>query len=209
MPEKAATLLADRASSAKSPSVARSVGFALGSTKELWQKSMLSWVLSVDNEFSLRILSNAAWRSPLFIETLTIDMVKMICPRLMNVLNITQQDILDQRDNHRTERYTYENTVRYLELVLALLRTRESDDLELRDYLQPHQKRCQTLYRHVMRLSESARFCKEANKSRIKLELPARLEDEENLPDLLYALKIYLSGDDRFSAIRVTDINEE
>ncbi|NHM16526.1 hypothetical protein GMI69_07640 [Eggerthellaceae bacterium zg-887] len=209
MPESAAVLLADKASSAKSPSVARSVGFALGSANKLWQKSMLEWVLSVDDEFSLRILSNAAWRSPLFIEALTVEMVKTICPRLMNSLNITQQDILDPRKDHRTEYYTYENTVRYLELVLALLRTRESKDPELRGYLQPHQKRCQTLFRHVMRLSDSARFCKEAERSRIRLELPARLADEQGLPDLLYALKIYLSGDDRFSAIRITGIDEE
>ena len=104
---------------------------------------------------------------------------------------------------------TYENAARYLELALALLRIRNSTELELRQYLQPWQKRSETLMKHVERLSADKKFCAAARKSRVQLDLPPRLEDEEDLPPLLYALKLYLTGDDRFSAIRVTGIKEE
>ena len=44
--------------------------------------------------------------------------------------------------------------------------------------------------------------------SRLKLDVSTR-SDDDRTPDLLYALRVYLSGDDAASAIRVTGIVDD
>ena len=209
MPLDAVAELGKKTAPPKSLLLARTVGFALGSLNEYWQRGLLQWLMSIDDESSLRALAYAAWRNPSFIPGLSLDDVKVICPQLMNSLNIAQTEIANARNGKVINTNTYENAARYLELALALLRIRNSTELELRQYLQPWQKRSETLMKHVERLSADKKFCAAARKSRVQLDLPPRLEDEEDLPPLLYALKLYLTGDDRFSAIRVTGIKEE
>ena len=209
MPDQAVKRLGQITNPIKSLLIARTFGFALGCLSEYWQRGLFSWVINLEDDLMLNILANAAWRNPSFIPALSLDEIKEICPRLMNQINIAQTRITSSRKGQTTGTQIYEDATKYLELALALLRTRNSKDEELRRYLQPWQKRSKTLANQVMRLSANKRFCQSADKSRVQLDLPARLEDEEGMPALLYALKIYLTGDDRFSAIRVTGINEE
>ena len=209
MPDKAVEALRRKTNLPKSDLQARTLGFSLGDMSKNWQRNLFDWLLKFDDECVLRVLANAAWRNPGFIPSLSMDDVKAICPALMNHLNVAQTKIANASKGAQIEQNLYMYATRYLELVLALLRTRNSDNEELRQYLQPREKRAKTLTNHVTRLSRSQAFCSVAEKSRIELELPERLEDERHLPPLLYALKLYLTGDDRFNAIKVTGINEE
>ena len=209
MPDQAVKRLGQITNPKKNLITARTLGFALGGLNEYWQRGLLSWVIGLEDELMLNILANAAWRNPNFIPALSFDEIKEICPRLMNQINIVQTRIAKSHKGQPINSQIYSDATKFLELALALLRIRNSSDVELRRYLQPWQKRSKTLTKHVMRLSADKRFCQSAEKSRVQLDLPARLEDEEGMPALLYALKIYLTGDDRFSAIRITGINEE
>lgn len=209
MPESGIELLSRNAKPNRTEVVTRTYGFALGALNRYWQQAVFKWVKTMDDDFMLGVVANAAWRNPGFIPALSLDDVKDICPKLMNRINIALSKIENAQRGKRVGNQTYLDTVKYLELALALLRTRNSSDNELKQYLQPWQKRSKTLVNHVERLASDEKFCGFARKSRVQLDLPTRLPDEEGLPALLYALKIYLTGDDRFSAIRVTGINEE
>ena len=89
-----------------------------------------------------------------------------------------------------------------------MLRTRESSDETLRMYLQPGQDITISFEESVNRLVENALKYGYSYSSRLKLDVSTR-SDDDRTPDLLYALRVYLSGDDAASAIRVTGIVDD
>ena len=97
---------------------------------------------------------------------------------------------------------------KHLELLLALLRTRESDNEDIRRMTMPGTTTAVNfeaivgdevipLFRRGLRF-----------KSRIRLDLNTPEMFRES-PDLLYALKLYLTGDDGANSIIVSGISEE
>ena len=72
--------------------------------------------------------------------------------------------------------------------------------------LQPHQDLTRALADDVERLVEVIATSKTSLHSRVQLsDLPAQ-PDGDRTPDLLYALRLYLTGDVGANAIRVTGI---
>ena len=106
------------------------------------------------------------------------------------------------------ERAEIGRVAKYLELLLGLLRTRESSDETLRMYLQPGQDITISFEEIVNRLVENALKYGYSYASRLKLDVSTR-SDDDRTPDLLYALRVYLSGDNAASAIRVTGIVDD
>lgn len=209
MPEEAVRMLGQVTNPDNNSLTARTLGFALGALDQFWQRGLFAWIIKLDDELMLGTIANAAWRNPGFIPALSLDEINEICSKLMIQIKTVQTRITGSSKGKSANNQAFTDATKYLELALALLRTRNADSEELRQYLQPWQERSKTLAKYVAQLSSNKGFCEHAEKSRIQLDLPARLEDEKELPALLYALKIYLTGDDRFSAIRVTGINEE
>ena len=97
---------------------------------------------------------------------------------------------------------------KYCELLLGLLRSRESNDMTLRMILQPNQAitvRTSKIVDDLVELTEKTGM---SLKSRVQIDnLPLKPEGDHT-SDLLFALQLYLTGDIGANAIRVTSIND-
>ncbi len=175
----------------------QAVGFALGDVSEDWQKTILKNLIDNPNNDALRVFSYAIWREPHFVEKFTLSEYQSV----LNSLSVMLANI-DRRKIRNWARTTAEP----LELLLGLLRTRNSSDEDVRMLLQPHQKLTKELAKQVEHVENLAINSHIALFSRVQLDnLPPKQEDDRT-PDLLYALRLYLTGDDGANAIQITGV---
>ena len=119
----------------------RAIGFALGDVSQKWQRDILSKLKSSPTEKALRIFAYAIWYERHFIELFKIAELDLI-------LNVLKEMLSQIRpcppQKGEKDKWTVRNWVRSvaepLELLLGLLRIRESSDAEVKMLLQPHQK---------------------------------------------------------------------
>ena len=199
MPESISTqLVADVESGSKDE---RSLGFALGDLSQPWQQDILRRLLSRIDRRTLRVFALAIWRNEGFVRAFgAADLAK--------VTRLTLAAIKDADGKRSPNKREVGFFTRYCELLLGLLRSRDSEEPEVRMLLQPHQAITKELAEQVERATafiaqESVRL-----KSRVQVaNLPEKPESEDT-PDLLYALRLYLTGDVGANAIRVTGVND-
>ena len=111
----------------------------------------------------------------------------------------------DEKDK-KTVRNWVRATAEPLELLLGLLRTRASSDSEIKMLLQPHQKITKELARQVERVTEIVAQSNATLFSRVQINI--KKPEGERTPDLLYALRLYLTGDDGANAIHITSVSD-
>ena len=97
-------------------------------------------------------------------------------------------------------------TAESLELLLGLLRTRASTNHDIRMLLQPQQKIAKELAKQVERVMEIVARAKVSLFSRVQLNIQKPAGDRT--PDLLYALRLFLTGDDGANAIHITSVSD-
>ena len=182
------------------------VAFAIGDGRLKWQRVLLSRCLdlvrgantSLENgRDCIRVLRIALWRCPRLLDEIAVpDLVCVInqLDRLLarDVAALRGDDeIVDRRD-----------LMDRLELTLAILRTRASEDPAISGLLGPEAEKTKEIARKVQAIVDlvSERTIPVASRVTLKLEKPAVLH---NTPDLLYALLLYLTGDDSAQAIEV------
>jgi hypothetical protein len=202
-----AQLVAEARSQSKSEksiafALEKSLGFALGDLSQPWQQDLLKRLLSRVNRPTLRVFALAIWRNEGFVRAFE-------AANLAKVTRLTLAAIKDANGQPSLNRREVASLTRYCELLLALLRSRDSEDPEVRMLLQPHQALTKELAEQVER---AAAFIAQASvrlESRVQIaNLPEKPEGEDT-PDLLYALLLYLTGDVGADAIRVTGVNDE
>lgn len=185
----------------------RAVGFALGDVSEQWQEHILSELIAKPTNDTLRIFAYAIWREQHFVHRFTISELEQILNGLTKMLGQVQPCPRRQREN---DNWTVRNWVRAtaepLELLLGLLRTRSSPDPEIRMLLQPHQKVTKELAKQVERVTEIVAQSNVTLFSRVQINL--QKPDFDRTPDLLYALRLYLTGDDGANAIHITSVSD-
>ncbi len=93
-----------------------------------------------------------------------------------------------------------------LELLLGLLRTRASSNPEIKKLLQPHQKITKQLARQVERVTEIVAQSNISLFSRVQITIEKPEGDRTH--DLLYALRLYLTGDDGANAIHISSVSD-
>lgn len=186
---------------------AKALGYALGDLSAPWQRDALEIVLANCDNWAVQALAAAAWRNKDFIDCLTYDQVAVISSSLSHILAQECDRIISQ-GRLSNEKAEIGRVVKYLELLLGLLRTRESSDETLRMYFQPGQDITISFEESVNRLVENALKYGYSYASRLKLDVSTR-SDDDRTPDFLYALRVYLSGDNAASAIRVTGIVDD
>ena len=109
----------------------------------------------------------------------------------------------------KKEEYSYSRSViEPLEFLLGLLRLRSSEDERLRMLLQPGQAITNKLLQLEERVEQVVEESHIKLFSRLQLNLPKR-DHKDKTPDILYALRLYLSGDDGANAIQITGVQEE
>jgi hypothetical protein len=112
----------------------------------------------------------------------------------------------DDKEDKRIIRGWARGTAEPLELLLGLLRTRMSPNTEMKMLLQPHQKITKELAKQVERVTEVVAQSNVPLFSRVQLNV--QKPDGDRTPDLLYALRLYLTGDDGAHAIHVASVSD-
>lgn len=167
----------------------RAVGFALGDVSERWQEYALSKLVTHPTNNALRVFAYAIWREQNFVE-------KFALSELQEILTVLQKVMIQATSAAAWP----------LELLLGLLRTRSSSDPEVRMLLQPHQKITKELAKQVERMTEIVAQSTITLFSRVQIKIPK--PEGDRTPDLLYALRLYLAGDDGANAIHITSISD-
>jgi hypothetical protein len=178
----------------------KSLGFALGDLSEPWQQDILGRLLSRIDRPTLRIFALAIWRNEGFVRAfVAADLDRVTRQTLAAIKDATGKPAPGERE--------VGYLTRYCELLLGLLRGRDSADREVRMLLQPHQAITRELAEQVERATALIAQASVRLESRVQVaNLPEKPEGEDT-PDLLYALRLYLTGDVGADAIRVTSVS--
>lgn len=185
----------------------RAVGSSLGNLELKWQREAFIKLTEKSSEYAVSALAYAMWRNQKFIWNFSLGSVNSVLVSISALLRSIQPFI--QRDNDRDGRRLWSRSVAEpLELLLGLLRTRASPEPEFHMLLQPHQDITKGLASDIERVAEVVANSNAGLPSRVQISnLPPRPEGD-NTPPLLYALRLYLTGDVGANAIRVTGVND-
>jgi hypothetical protein len=182
----------------------RAVGFALGNVSELWQINLLSKLVAHPTNDVLRVFAYGIWREQHFIERFSCHELRSVLNALITLLGSIKPCPLG-KDN-RTILNWIRATTEPLELLLGLLRTRSSSAPEIKMLLQPHQKITKELAKQVERVTEIVAQSNVSIISRVQINL--QKSEGDRTPDLLYALRLYLTGDDGANAIHISSVSD-
>lgn len=177
----------------------RAYGFALGDLSEIWQQQILRQLLSVRSSRLLSILAQAIWRSDAVIRFLDESAILSLAEQINDALRALQK----MRSPGKGE---VAMITRVCELLLGLLRSRDSEVPGEHSVLQPSQPVAQELAQSVELGVAAVNQSGLPLRSRVQVGgLPDKPQGDHT-PDLLYALRLYLTGDVGANAIRVTGV---
>lgn len=180
----------------------QAVGFALGDVSEQWQKVLLSKLVANPTNDSLSVFAYAIWRERSVVERFSLsdlaDMLRGLTERFEKINSVPIAQVRG-KDWSRA-------TAGTLELLLGLLRTRASFNPEIKMLLQPHQKITKELAKQVERVTEIVARSNVSIFSRVQINIEK--PEGDRTPDLLYALRLYLTGDDGANAIHISSVSD-
>jgi len=180
----------------------KNIAFAIGNAELPYQQELLGNVIDpIDNEgltrsINMEVLSIALWRSKTLINKLTKDELVALSSNLYGCLE------------NAGKGYQIATLCKHLELLLALLRSRGIEGEEFKMIFAPNNdltKKYVTLVDDVSRIVIDSDI---ELKSRISLQIE-KPEMFRNTPDLLYALRMYLTGDSGANIIVITGVSDE
>lgn len=180
----------------------QAVGFALGDVSEQWQKILLATLVANPTNDSLTVIAYAIWRERSVVERFTLSDLAEILRGLterFEKINSAPKDQVRGKDWSRA-------TTGTLELLLGLLRTRASSNPEIKTLLQPHQKITKELAKQVERVTEIVAQSNISLFSRVQVNIEK--PEGDRTPDLLYALRLYLTGDDGANMIHIDNVSD-
>lgn len=177
----------------------RAVGYALGDVTVEWQDRILRRLSSSPDSTAIGVFAYAIWRTQCFIERLSYREIGLLLPVLLDRI----ESIRPQKDGYDGK---YHISVKPLELLLGLLRTRASKDPDIRMLLQPHQTITKQFADQIDRIESvvEEKHIKLFSRVQINIQKPEGVLT----PDLLYALRLYLTGDDGANSIHITGISD-
>lgn len=187
----------------------RAVGCALGDVSQEWQQCILDRLVSHPGNDAISVFAYAIWRERHFVERFSLSELKSLLSSLSQRLaNVRYEGIPKNVSGVKLPKRNWARaTAEPLELLLGLLRTRSSEDPEIRTLLQPHQKITKLLAEQIDRIEEIVAVSNIALLSRVQIDLKDVQKPEGiRTPDLLYALRLYLTGDDGAKALHITGI---
>jgi hypothetical protein len=180
----------------------RAVGFALGDVSQQWQQDVLAQLVANPSNDALSILAYAIWCEQHVVERLNFaelqTVLEVLSERLRKIAAAPQTD-LRNKNWQRAATGT-------LELLLGLLRTRASSNPETKMLLQPHQKITKELAKQVERVTELVALSNISLFSRVQINIEK--PEGDRTPDLLYALRLYLTGDDNANVIHISSVSD-
>lgn len=189
----------------------RHVALALGAGTLPWQQELLDGVLELlrqegdqrdDFGLSLRLLGRALWQCGAILDRLSHADLQLIVERLNTALRADLAIISAHPDTDS------EFLKDHLECLLGLLRTRASADTEVRSLIAPGKPIAKALAKTVEHIVDVVSAQDIPLESRISLDMD-KPQTLDKTPDLLYALKLYLTGDSGARAIHVLRVRTD
>ncbi|GAB6187395.1 hypothetical protein [Thermopirellula anaerolimosa] len=185
----------------------RMIGFALGDVSEMWQQHLFRTLASKPNQMAISAFAYAIWREQHLVEHFTLSELNALLNALLRRLRkIPSPMTQTSAHNNRGMSLRPRDIAEGLELLLGLLRTRASNDKDIRMLLQPHQRITQLLAKQVDRVDDILAESRITLLSRVQIDL--QKPEGVRTPDLLYALRLYLTGDDGANTIHVAGISD-
>jgi hypothetical protein len=186
----------------------RAIGLALGDVSQEWQKYSFDRLVSHPRNEAISVFAYAIWRERHFVERFSLSELRALLKSLSwRMENIRPPRIAKNEKNDKWARRNWARaTAEPLEFLLGLLRTRASDDPEIKMLLQPHQRITKQLAEQIDRIEETVSESNISLFSRVQIDV--RKPEGVRTPDLLYALRLYLTGDDGANAIHITGISD-
>lgn len=184
----------------------RSVGFALGDASQEWQQAIFDRLVAAPSNDAISVFAYAIWQDRYFVGlfsfSVLMEVLKVLLKRLGNICSVQAGELGDTSTRKVWTRATTES----LELLLGLLRTRASEDPNIRMLLQPHQK----ITKHFAEQIDLVEGIVAESHVTLLSRVQISIQKPEGLrtPDLLYALRLYLTGDDGANAIHITGISD-
>lgn len=187
----------------------KNIAFAIGNAELPYQQELLYNLINpIDNEgltrsITMEVLSIALWRSKTLINKLTKEDLVALSRNLYGCLEFDRLKVVNDGKG-----YQIATLCKHLELLLALLRSRGIEGEEFKLIFDPDNdltKKFITLLDDVSRIVNDSDI---ELKSRISLKIE-KPEMFRNTPDLLYALRMYLTGDAGANSIMVHSVSDD
>ena len=187
----------------------RRIFFAIGDCSCEWQQQLWNILLNTfkrrADELRVWILARVLWREASIIYQLKIDHIKFI----INDLSTSAPRVLIK--NRKEESYINPWYASSLEVMLAILRLRGSDNEDLRQALALNSPLINKMYyrlfqRILKKLDEAQVFSK--LDSRLEISLPAQASMGMDAPPLIYTLRCYLTGKEMPAGISIDDCSD-
>lgn len=186
----------------------KNIAFAIGNAELPWQQELLANVINpIDNErltksITMEVLSIALWRSRTLINKLTKEEFGALSRNLYDCLEFDFQKVVSDGKG-----YQIATLCKHLELLLALLRIRALEREEFKFIFAPDNELTK---KYVTLVDDVSRIVIDSDiglKSRISLQIE-KPEMFRNTPDLLYALRVYLTGDSGANTIVIASVSD-
>lgn len=187
----------------------KNIAFAIGNAELPYQQELLENVIDpIDNEgltrsITMEVLSIALWRSKTLINKLTKEELGALSKNLYGCLEFDFQKVVNGGKG-----YQIATLCKHLELLLALLRTRGMDDENCKIIFAVSNNLTKKYITLIENISEIVISKNIELKSRISLQID-KPEIFRKTPDLLYALRMYLTGDSGANTIVITGVSDE
>jgi hypothetical protein len=153
------------------------------------------------NDLALTAIAQAIWRDARVVAKFE----KSQIIRLLDAVQRRLEQILAKRFRSKVE---LETVVILCELLLGLLRTRDSENHDIRILLQPNLPRTRKFEDLVGELTYLSVETPWKVKSRVDISIPEKPLGDMT-PDLLVALKLYLAGDVGTDAIQINQVVDD
>lgn len=186
---------------------AQAVGLSLGDVSMPWQAHVLSELMQQPTNSVLRVLAYAIWRDRNFVEQFDLVTLGSILNGLSDMIHqIRPCPPRKSEGDKKTVPDWVRATTEPLELLLGLLRIRTSSNPEIKVLLQPNQNITKELAKQIERVIEVVAQSKVTLFSRVQINLEK--PEGDRTPNLLFALRLYLTGDDGANAIHITGVSD-
>lgn len=181
------------------------MGYALGACSSAEERALLERFALLEEAKPLRgvrLLSKAAWGNPDFI--MNVDRVDR--GLLLDYFDIAVDSLKQICEEKRFGWWNRRKITACLEYILAVYRLRSLGDEGLNRYLSRNEPIVQELYRLLEVIVDAIIDGSLEIRSFLRLDIPDK-GIYWDVPDLLYALLVYVTGDDGAGDIRITGLS--
>jgi len=192
----------------------RHIANAIGDCELEWQTSLLEKILffiksgdSYESSLGLQILSIAIWRTEQLVFRFSQTEIHLLVGNLFSSIEHGFNNVVkvSSRDNSI---YVNPYEIMKIEFLLSLLRTRGSQDENIKRTLSPEREITKKFVTIIDNLTQKICDRKLDVWSRVSLQID-KPKGFHYTPDLLYALRMYLTGDSGANTIQVTGVSDE